>query len=151
MATFPHNSVIVWFRVWRDLVKQGKVSFHQHFHSPNAPVWLAFFEKVKDKLYHLSQLQPSHEYLLLGVSWVSESIGIVNEAMAVMAVLMASISSIFNDKLIPPRSARGAPLSHLTHTSQHVLRPYKKSFEPWSEVAEAGPPKGHWYHVPEVR
>jgi hypothetical protein len=70
---------------------------------------LAFFEKVKDKLYCLSQLQPSHENLFLGVPWVSESIGIVNEAWAVMAVLMALISSIFNNKLILPRSARGVP------------------------------------------
>ena len=109
MTTFPHSSVFVWLRVWIDLVKQGKVSCHQHFHSPHALVWLAFFEKVKDKLYCLSQLQPSHENLFLGVPWVSESIGIVNEAWAVMAVLTASISLIFDDKLIPPRLARGAP------------------------------------------
>ena len=71
--------------------------------------WLAFFKKVKNKLYHLGQLWLSHEILLLGVPWVSESIGIVNEAWVVMAVLMASISSIFDNKLIPPRPARGAP------------------------------------------
>ena len=58
---------------------------------------------------HLGQLWPSHENLLLGVPWVSESIGIVNEAWVVMAVLMASISSVFDNKLIPPRPARGAP------------------------------------------
>ena len=50
-----------------------------------------------------------HENLLLGIPWVSESIGIVNEAWAVMTVLTASISLIFDDKLIPPRLARGAP------------------------------------------
>ena len=117
MTTFPHSSVFVWLRVWIDLVKQGKVSCHQHFHSPHALVWLAFFEKVKDKLYCLSQLQPSHENLFLGVPWVSESIGIVNEAWAVTAVLMALILLIFGRQINSAKISQGGP--HLAISPTH--------------------------------
>ena len=66
---------------------------------------------------HLSQLWPSHENLLLGVSWISESIGIVNEAWAVMAVLMASILSIFGRQINSAKISQGGP--HLAISPTH--------------------------------
>ena len=66
---------------------------------------------------HLGQLRPSHENLLLGVPWVSESIGIVNEAWAVMAVLMTSILLIFGWQINSAKVGQGGP--HLAISPIH--------------------------------